>query len=80
MDSTVEYIRDEQGRPVKVVLPIETYRALLDELEELESVAAFDAATAAQETAVPFEDAVARIEGAKAPELLIHTTASRSSG
>lgn len=41
---------------------LETYHKLLAELEELESIRAYDAAKASGEKAIPFEQAVAEIE------------------
>jgi hypothetical protein len=38
------------------------YRKLLEELEELESIRACDAAKAAQDEAIPFEQATSEIE------------------
>lgn len=56
------YVIDEQGNPIGVVLDISDYRKLLEELEELESIRAFDAAKASGDEAIPFEEAVAEIE------------------
>lgn len=56
------YVVDEQGNRVGVILDIGEYRKLLDELEELEAIRAFDAAKASGETAIPFEQAIAEIE------------------
>ena len=56
------YVVDEQGNPIGVVLDIADYRKLLEELEELESIRSFDAAKASGDEAIPFEQAVAEIE------------------
>ena len=56
------YVVDEQGNPIGVVLDIADYRKLLEELEELESIRAYDAAKASGDEAIPFEQAVAEIE------------------
>ena len=56
------YVVDEKGRQTAVILDIEEYRALLDALEELESIRAYDAAKASGEKPVPFEEAVEGIE------------------
>ncbi len=56
------YVVDEQGNRVAVFLEISEYRRLLEELEELESLRAFDAAKASDDEAVPFEEAVAEID------------------
>ena len=56
------YVVDEQGNPIGVVLDIADYRKLLEELEELESIRAYDAAKASGDEAIPFDQAVAEIE------------------
>jgi PHD/YefM family antitoxin component YafN of YafNO toxin-antitoxin module len=56
------YVIDEQGNPIGVVLDIADYRKLLEELEELESIRAYDAAKASGDEAIPFDQAVAEIE------------------
>ena len=61
MSDAVRYIEDRDGRPKEVILPVDEYRALLDELEELSSVVAFDRAMAANETPIPFEQLLAEI-------------------
>ena len=57
-----QYIVDEQGQRTGVILELEEYLKMLDELEELESLRAFDAAKASDDTAIPFEQAVSEIE------------------
>ena len=56
------YVVDAGGVRVSVLLDIEDYRCLMEELEELESIRAYDAAKASGDKAVPFEQAVAEIE------------------
>jgi hypothetical protein len=48
-----------------VVLDIRDYHRLIAELEELESIRAYDAAKASGDEAVPFAQAVAEIERSK---------------
>ena len=57
-----KYLVDEKGERVAVVLGIEEYQKMLAELEELEAIRAYDAAKAAQDEAIPFEQAVREIE------------------
>ena len=57
-----QYLVDEKGNRVRVVLDIGDYQKILDELEELESIKAYDAAKSAGDEAIPFEEAVAEIE------------------
>ncbi len=55
------YIVDTNGNRVEVVIDITEYRRLLDALEELESLRAYDAAKASGDEAIPFEQAISFI-------------------
>lgn len=56
------YVTDEKGNRVGVLLNIEDYCLLLEELEELESIRAYDAAIASNDEVISFEQAIAEIE------------------
>ena len=56
------YVVDEKGARIGVILPMEKYRKLLEELEELESIRAYDAAKNSGDEPIPFEQAVKEIE------------------
>ena len=56
------YVVDENGDRVGVILPIDDYRKLLEGLEELESIRAYDAAKSSGDEAIPFEQAIREIE------------------
>jgi hypothetical protein len=56
------YVVDEKGHRVGVLLDIGDYRKVLAELEELESIRAYDAAKASEDEAIPFEQAIEEIE------------------
>jgi len=56
------YVVDEKGNRVGVLLDMAEYRKLLEELEELESLRAYDAAKASSDEVIPFDQAVAEIE------------------
>lgn len=60
------YIVDEQGNRIGVLLDIGVYQQLLDKLEELESLQAFDRADASEDEAIPLEEAIANIEAQRA--------------
>jgi len=59
------YVVDKKGKPVSVLLDIRAYRKMLEELEELAAIRAYDAAKASGDKAVPFEKAVVEIERAR---------------
>lgn len=60
--TNTKFIIDDEGQRVGALLDIEEYYRLLDELEELEAIRAYDAAKESGETAIPFEEAIAQIE------------------
>jgi hypothetical protein len=57
-----KFLIDENGHHIGVLLDINDYYKLLEELEELESILAYDSAKASKDEAIPFEQAIAEIE------------------
>jgi hypothetical protein len=53
---------DENGQRVGVVLDIEDYQRLLQELEQLEAIRAYDIAKASGDEVVPLDQALAEID------------------
>ena len=51
-------IVNEDGKPVSVILSISTYKKILDELEELEEIRAYDKAKKSADEILPFEKAL----------------------
>ncbi len=51
------YVVDDKGKAVSVLLDIKAYRKMLAELEELETIRAYDVAKASGDETVPFEKA-----------------------
>jgi len=62
MTQPTQFLTNEKGEKIAVVISIEEYEKLLDELEELQAIRDFEEAKASGETPVPFDEAVARIE------------------
>ena len=56
------FVVDDAGNRVAVLLEIGEYQSMLEQLEELESLRAYDHAKASGERAIPFEQAVQEIE------------------
>lgn len=57
------FVVNETGERVAVLLDLEAYESLLEALEELESIRAYDAAKVAPPSeSIPFREAVAEIE------------------
>ncbi len=60
------YLVDAEGNRVAVMLDLETYRHLVEAEEELEDIRAYDTAKAANDEAIPFDQALAEIEAERA--------------
>jgi len=56
----------KRGRKVSLELTVKDYEKLMDDLEELESIRAFDAAKQSGESAVPLKRAIREIERSRA--------------
>jgi hypothetical protein len=52
------YITDSKGKKVGVVLPLESYKKMLSELEELADIKAYDRAKARKSRPIPFKQAI----------------------
>jgi PHD/YefM family antitoxin component YafN of YafNO toxin-antitoxin module len=50
-----QYLVDENDNRIGVLLSIEDYQRILEELEELESIRSYDEAKASGEQALPFQ-------------------------
>ena len=57
-----QFVVNERGVRVAVLLDIESYRKMLDALEELECIRAYDEAKASGDRTIPFEEAIEEIE------------------
>ena len=49
-----KYVTNEKGERVGVILSMEDYQKVLEQLEELESIRAYDDAKASKDEMVPF--------------------------
>ena len=57
-----EYVVDEKQHRKSVLLPVAEWEQVVEELEELDDIRAFDAAKAGSQETVPFEQAVHEIQ------------------
>ena len=57
-----QFVVDDSGEKKAVILDIAEYQKLIEEAEELEAIRAYDAAKAAGDDAIPFEQAITEIE------------------
>jgi len=59
---TPQYITDNTGKKISVVLPIKAFKAIIEELEELEDIKLYDEAKKSDEPSIPIDDAFKMIE------------------
>lgn len=59
---TPQYITDNKGKKLSVVLSIKDYNKIIEELEELEDIRLYDEAMASKEPSMPVEKAFKLIE------------------
>lgn len=57
-----QYITDDTGKKISVVLPLKDFNAIMEELEELEDIKLYDKAKKANEPSIPIDDAFKMIE------------------
>jgi hypothetical protein len=57
-----QYITDNAGKKISVVLPIRDFKAIMEELEELEEVRMYDEAKKSGEPSIPIDEAFKMIE------------------
>ena len=57
-----KYLTDAKGNRIGVLLDVSDYHKVLEELEELEAIRAYDAAKVSDGEVLPFEEAVSEIE------------------
>ena len=57
-----QYITDNAGKKISVVLPIKDFKAIMEELEDLEDIKLYDKAKKSNEPSVAIDDAFKMIE------------------
>ena len=57
-----QFIEDSQGKKIAVLMPIGQYNKMLEQLEEIDDIKAYDAAKAEEDEVIPFDQAVNEIE------------------
>jgi hypothetical protein len=57
-----QYITDNSGRKISVVLPIKEFKTIMDELDELEDIRLYDEAKSSKEKSISIDDAFKMIE------------------
>lgn len=55
-----QYITDKKGKKLSVVISMDQYKRMLEELEELEDIRLYDAVKARKEKSIPFNQYLQR--------------------
>ncbi|HKO03377.1 MAG TPA: hypothetical protein VJW51_01450 [Candidatus Acidoferrales bacterium] len=58
---SIQFLTDNDGKRIAAVIRMKQFEKLLEELEDLQDVAAYDKAKASGEAAIPYEQAIAKI-------------------
>jgi PHD/YefM family antitoxin component YafN of YafNO toxin-antitoxin module len=59
---STQFVTDDNGKKLAVILPIKAYKKMMDDLEELEDIKLYDAAKKSKQRFVKAEEAFAEIE------------------
>lgn len=57
-----QFIKDKQGQSIAILMPIDQYNKMLEQLEEIDDIKAYDAAKAKDDEIIPFDQAINEIE------------------
>ena len=62
MSISGQIVLDKKGNAVAVQIPINQYKKMMEQLEELEDIKSFDKAVKRKHTFVPFKESVERLK------------------
>jgi PHD/YefM family antitoxin component YafN of YafNO toxin-antitoxin module len=57
-----QYIIDKAGKKISVVIPMKDFKAIMEELEELEDIKRYDEAKKSNEPSIPIDEAFKMID------------------
>jgi hypothetical protein len=57
-----QYITDKAGKKISVVIPMKDFKAIMEELEELEDIKRYDEAKKSNEPSIPIDEAFKMID------------------
>lgn len=62
IDIKPQFITDNAGNKISVVLPLKDFKAIMEELEDIEDVKLYDEAKKSNEPSIPIDEAFKMIE------------------
>jgi hypothetical protein len=57
-----QYITDKAGKKISVAIPMKDFKAIMEELEELEDIKRYDEAKKSNEPSIPIDEAFKMID------------------
>ena len=60
---TTQFIKDETGKKLAVILPMEEYEKMLEDVEELEDIRLYDEVKARNEPSITLEEYMEKRQG-----------------
>ncbi len=57
-----QFITDNNGQKLAIILPIKEYNKMMDELEEFEDIKLYDKVKASNESSIPIDEAIKMID------------------
>ena len=60
-----QYITDHTGKKISVVLPIDEFKQIMEELDELDDIKLYDEAKTTEEPSIPIDEAFRQIESSR---------------
>ena len=62
---TTQFIKDEEGKKLAVILPMAEYEKMIEDIEELEDIRLYDEVKARNEPSITLEEYMAKRQGNK---------------
>jgi hypothetical protein len=61
-NAKAKFRTNKKGQKISIDLTVKEYERLLEDVEELEAIRAYDAAKSSRETPIPFDQAIRKIK------------------
>lgn len=66
MNMRTQFVTDNNGKKVAVILPIKDYQKILEDLEDLEDIRSYDLSKSSNDISIPIDEAFNLIEEKRA--------------
>ena len=69
-----QFIEDNKGKRIAVLMPIDQYNKMMEQLEEIDDIKTYDTAKANNDEIIPFDRAVDEIEAERESDIRVTAT------